>query len=171
MLNFTALEIYLGDRITMHLTADLLILDNPATAIERIVNFLRDYLRHTSADGFVIGMSGGLDSSVAAALCSRALSDPSKILGLCMPEEETYNETNIRDAESVARIFNIQFKKIGITSIIKDFYENMKTFDPKNRIASGNVKARIRAVTLFYHSNVLNRLVVGTTDKSEMMLG
>lgn len=171
MLNLVTLKVYIGDRIAMRLTTELLRLDNPDGAIERIVSFLRDYVKGASADGFVIGMSGGLDSSVTAALCSRALNDRNKILGLSMAEEETYNEKNIADAERVAHIFNIQFKKVDITSIIKDFHKNMKLFDPRDRIANGNVKARIRAVTLFYHSNVLNRLVIGTTDKSEMMLG
>jgi len=162
---------YVGDRRAMHLTTELLRLENPVGAIDRIVSFLRDYVKQTSADGFVIGMSGGLDSSVTAALCSKALDDHSKILGLSMSEEETYNRENIADAERVAQIFDISLKRIDITPIIRNFHKNIGISGSTNRVAKGNIKARIRAATLFYHSNVLNRLVIGTTDKSEMMLG
>jgi NAD+ synthase len=68
-------------------------------------------------------------------------------------------------------MFNIDFEIINISKIIRNFFVNIPIFREENKIANGNVKARIRALTLFYYSNVLNRLVVGTTDKSEMMLG
>lgn len=155
----------------MQLNQDLLKLENPAGAIEHIENFLKDYVRKAAAEGVVFGMSGGLDSSVVAALCARAFNDRNKVLGLCMPEEETYNQQNIKDAEHIADIFDVEFKTVDITPMTKAFSANLAAFDPKNRVASGNLKARVRAVTLYYHSNALNRLVVGTTDKSEMMLG
>lgn len=155
----------------MQLNQDLLKLENPAGAIEAVENFLKDYVQKVAAEGVVFGMSGGLDSSVVAALCGRAFSDHDKVLGLCMPEEETYNQQNIKDAEHVAEIFDVEFRTVDITQVTKAFSTNLADFDPRNRIANGNLKARVRAVTLYYYSNVLNRLVVGTTDKSEMMLG
>lgn len=155
----------------MQLNQDLLRLENPAGAIEHVENFLKDYVQKVAAEGVVFGMSGGLDSSVVAALCARAFNDRDKVLGLCMPEEETYNQQNIEDAEHVAKIFDVEFRTVDITQMTKAFSANLAVFDPKNRVANGNLKARVRAVTLYYYSNVLNRLVVGTTDKSEMMLG
>jgi NAD+ synthase len=146
-------------------------LKDPTEAIDHIEHFLRDYARKAGAQGVVFGMSGGLDSSVVAALCGKAFDDCRKVLGLCMPEEETCNQQNIRDAENVAQDFNVEFRTVDITPMIKAFSGNLGVFDPKNRIASGNLKARVRAVILYYYSNILNRLVVGTTDKSEIMLG
>jgi len=154
----------------VRLKQDLLKLEDVSGVVDRIESFLKDYVNRTSADGVVFGMSGGLDSSVVAALCSRAFRDSRKVLGLCMPEEETYSPKDVQDAERVAKIFDIDFRRIDVTPMVKVF-KGLKVVDPENRVANGNVKARIRAVTLFYHANVLNRLVVGTTDKSEMMLG
>lgn len=154
----------------LRLEPDLLRMDDPAEAIGRLESFIRNYVSRVSAEGIVLGMSGGLDSSVVAALCSRALRDRNKVLGLCMPEAETYSTKNIQDAERVAKIFNLDFKIVDITEIIRGF-SGLSVFNPKSRIVHGNLKARIRASVLFYYSNALSRLVVGTTDKSEMMLG
>jgi NAD+ synthase len=157
--------------MVVQLKPDILKLDNPTMAVERIENFIRDYVDKAGSEGLVLGMSGGLDSSVVAALCSRALGEKNKVLGLCLPEDENFNQRNIDHAEQVANMFNIDFKIIDISKIIRNFFVDIPIFRIENKIANGNVKARIRALTLFYYSNVLNRLVVGTTDKSEMMLG
>ena len=157
--------------MVVQLKPDILKLDNPTMAIERIENFIRDYVDKAESEGVILGMSGGLDSSVVAALCSRALGEKNKVLGLCLPEDENFNQMNIDHAEQVANMFNIDFKIINISKIIRNFFVNIPIFREENKISNGNVKARIRALTLFYYSNVLNRLVVGTTDKSEMMLG
>ncbi len=157
--------------MVVQLKPDILKLDNPTLAIERIENFIRDYVDSAGKEGVVLGMSGGLDSSVVAALCSGALGEKSKVLGLCLPEDENLNQKNIDHAEQVANMFNIDFEIIDISKIIRNFFVNIPLFERGNKVSNGNVKARIRALTLFYYSNVLNRLVVGTTDKSEMMLG
>ena len=157
--------------MVVQLKPDILKLDNPTMAVERIENFIRDYVDKAGSEGLVLGMSGGLDSSVVAALCSRALGEKNKVLGLCLPEDENFNQRNIDHAGQVANMFNIDFKIIDISKIIRNFFVDIPIFRIENKIANGNVKARIRALTLFYYSNVLNRLVVGTTDKSEMMLG
>jgi NAD+ synthase len=157
--------------MVVQLKPDILKLDNPTIAVERIENFIRDYVDRAGSEGVVLGMSGGLDSSVVAALCSRALGEKNKVIGLCLPEDENFNQRNIDHAEQVANMFNIDFKIIDISKIIRSFFVNIPIFRIENKIANGNAKARIRALTLFYYSNVLNRLVVGTTNKSEMMLG
>ena len=157
--------------MVVQLKSDILKLDNPTMVVERIENFIKDYVDRAGSEGVVLGMSGGLDSSVVAALCSRALGEKNKVIGLCLPEDENFNQRNIDHAEQVANMFNIDFKIIDISKIIRNFFVDIPIFRIENKIANGNVKARIRALTLFYYSNVLNRLVVGTTDKSEMMLG
>ena len=157
--------------MVVQLNPDILKLDDPQMVIERIKCFIKDYGDRTGRHGVVLGMSGGLDSSVVAALCSKAFNEKNKVLGLCMPESENLNKKNIEDAEQVAKMFSIDFKIVDISKIVRSFFDNVPIFKRGDKISNGNVKARIRALTLFYYSNVLNRLVVGTTDKSEMMLG
>jgi NAD+ synthase len=157
--------------MVVQLTPDILKLDNPVMAIGRIESFIKDYVSKTGKDGVIIGMSGGLDSSVVAALCSSSFDKKGKVLGLCLPEKENFNQKNIDHAEQVANMLKIDFEIINISKIIDSFFVNIPLLKEENKVSNGNVKARIRALTLFYYSNVLNRLVVGTTDKSEMMLG
>src|SRR3989442_128563 len=124
--------------------------------------------RLARAKQLVVGMSGGLDSSVTAALCAIAVGG-SKVLGLSMPENETFKPGNIEDGRKVARKFRVRFEVIDMTPF-QDVARTMLDPDPSNRrIAWGNIKARLRATILYYKANVSDGLVIGTGDKSEVM--
>jgi NAD+ synthase len=114
-------------------------------------------------------MSGGLDSSVAAALCARAVGGR-RVLGISLPERETRNDRGLEDARSVASKSRIRFKIIDITPIVESSRNALDVKIAKG-IPWGNVKARLRAMILYYFANTEHGLVVGTGDKSEIMLG
>jgi len=142
----------------------------PKETIERLARFIRIQAELARAKQLVVGMSGGLDSSVTAALCAIAVGG-SKVLGLSMPENETFKPGNIEDGRKVARQFRVRFEVIDITPF-QDVARTMLNPDPSNRrIARGNIKARLRATILYYKANVSDGLVIGTGDKSEVMLG
>jgi NAD+ synthase len=153
----------------MRLTSDILEI-NVFEVERRIINFIQHYIKKSGASGVVVGMSGGIDSSVAAALCAKAING-SKVLGLCLPEKETWNEQDIEDARAVAEQFKIAFNVIDITQFIESFYKIAPLYDPADRLSNGNFKARSRMAVLYYYANRLSRLVMGTSDKSEAMLG
>ena len=139
-------------------------------SIDRLVRFIRIQAELAREKQLVVGMSGGLDSSVTAALCAIAVGG-SKVLGLSMPENETFKPGNIEDGRKVARQFRVRFEVIDITPF-QDVARTMLNPDPSNRrIAWGNIKARLRATILYYKANVSDGLVIGTGDKSEAMLG
>ncbi len=116
-------------------------------------------------------MSGGLDSSVTAAVCALAVGG-GRVLGVHMPEEETRNENDLQDATMVARKFRIRLTTIDITEMVEAATRVLPGFTRKRRpIPFGNVKARLRAMVLYYLANKNHGLVVGTGDKSEIMLG
>ena len=146
-------------------------LGDPDETVDRIVRFLRTHSERIGARHLVVGMSGGLDSSVTAALCSKALGGE-RTLGFCLPEAETRNPRSIQDAEEVARNFGIRFKSLDITPLV---HASTSLLRPSKRkesvIPYGNLKARLRAMILYYHANTSKGLVVGTGDKSEIMLG
>jgi len=114
-------------------------------------------------------MSGGLDSSVAAVLCARAVGGR-QVLGISLPEKETRNDRALEDARLVASKFRIRFKIIDITPIVETSRNALDTKMARG-IPWGNVKARLRAMVLYYYANTEHGLVVGTGDKSEIMLG
>jgi len=135
-----------------------------------ITKFIRDYVASVGARGLVIGLSGGLDSSTTATLAVRALG-PDKVLGLIMPEEETYDPEAIRHAEIVAEKLGIRVEHVDITPILKAIYGSLPAYDPGDDMARANLKPRVRMLCLYYYANRYGLLVCGTTDKSEAMLG
>lgn len=146
----------------------LVSLPDPAETVERIARFLKSYFENSGSRGAVIGLSGGVDSSVTASLCALALK-PEKVLGLSMPDGET-DPRSVRDARLVAEDLRIRLRQIEISPVISSFVSTVPS-RTRSRIVQGNLKARARAMLLFYYANLENRLVVGTGDKSEIMIG
>ncbi|MEM2522905.1 MAG: NAD+ synthase [Candidatus Bathyarchaeia archaeon] len=136
----------------------------------KITRFIRDYLEKARAKGIVLGLSGGVDSSTAAALSATAIGGD-KVLGLILPEKETYNALDIKHAKLVAEKFGIKTEIIDITPTLETFQKAIPIFDPKDKLAKGNLKARTRMLYLYYYANRLNRIVCGSSDKSEVMIG
>ena len=131
--------------------------------IHKIVQWLKDELNKTKTKGFVLGISGGLDSSVCAALIKKATEE---CLGLILPIES--NVQDLDDAAEVASQINLKTQYIDLTPI----YRNLIKFLPdNNQVALGNIKARLRMVFIYYYANLNNYLVCGTGNKTEISLG
>jgi|SRR5215831_477235 len=143
--------------------------DDSKEVVDRLVRFISSEFRRANADCLVVGLSGGLDSSVAAALSALAVGGL-RVTGLSMPEAETYNQEDVDDAGRVARKYGIRFRVHDI-SRLEGAAKILLGVGRRERIAWGNVKARLRAMICYYYANVSNGLVVGTGDKSELMLG
>ena len=141
----------------------------PDETISRIKRFLVTHFEETGSGRLIVGMSGGLDSSVTVTLCAQAVGNR-RVLGVCMPEDETRNEKAIEEARSLASKLRVPFKIIDITPIVQASKDSLG-INKSKKIASGNVKARVRALVLYYYANLDRGLVVGTGDKSEIMLG
>lgn len=156
--------------MTSRLSTDVLSLQDADETVDRIVRFLRTHAARIDAKRLVVGMSGGLDSSVTGVLCSMAVGGR-RTLGLSLTEAETKNPSNLRDAQEIARKHGIQFKSLDITPLVKITTELVHASASVSKVPIGNVKARLRATILYYFANVSNGIVVGTGDKSEIMLG
>lgn len=139
-------------------------------AEKRICRFIKEYVKNAGAEGIVLGLSGGVDSGTVAALSSKAIGGE-KVLALMLPEEETVNQKDIKDAQAVAEQFNLQTQTCDMTKVLKGFYESIIIFDQTDRLCKGNIKARTRMIFLYYYANKQKRIVCGTSDKSETMMG
>jgi NAD+ synthase len=157
--------------MSSRLAEDVLSIKDPQETVDRIKRFLAEHYGRIGAKCLVVGMSGGLDSSLTAALCSKAVGGK-QVLGLFLPEDETRTKSNFTQAKLVAKQFDVRFKQIDITSMIKTAKEKLSQVKKgTGTIPDANLKARLRMTTLYYFANAYNGLVVGTSDKSEMMLG
>jgi NAD+ synthase len=155
--------------IQVKLTPSVLELD--LTEVEkRLRRFIKEYVENAGADGIVLGMSGGIDSGTVAAISSLAIGG-SRVTGLMLPEKETYNSKDIDDAKVVAEKFGLETQVCDITPALEGFYETIPIFDQADKLSKGNIKARTRMIYLYYYANKLNKIVCGSSDKSETMMG
>ena len=132
-----------------------------------IETFMSEKLRKTGARGYVVGVSGGIDSAVVLRLAAKAVGRE-KVLGLIMPESESPEEDRI-DAEMLCDLEGVPSETIDITTMVEGFSSCIgKAVDPKDL---ANVKARCRMTVLYYFAGSQTRLVLGTSNKSEMLIG
>ena len=134
---------------------------------EKIEEFVKRKVREANANGVVIGLSGGIDSTTTAFLCVRALGKE-RVLGVIMPEKGVTPEEDVEDAIEVCRILGIRYKIVEIGEIFNAF---IRVLGKSDKISEGNLKARIRMCILYYFANSLNYLVAGTGNKTEIILG
>ena len=155
--------------VNLELEPSVLDLD-VADVYKRITWFIKEYVENAGAKGVVLGLSGGIDSCTIAALSANALGGD-RVLGLILPERETYNIQDIEDAKYVAEKFQLRTQVCDITPALEGFFNTIPIFETEDRICKGNIKARTRMIYLYYYSNKLNHIVCGSSDKSETMMG
>lgn len=143
---------------------------NTEQLANKLVSWIRDRVSVAGLKGTVVGMSGGVDSSVLAVLCHRAL--PQSMLGLIMPCHS--NRQDEQHAQAVADKFSIPTRTVVLDSIFDSLLKAFPTnggAHATGRPANANLKARLRMLTLYYHANQLNYMVVGSGNKSELSAG
>jgi NAD+ synthase len=137
---------------------------------DKIVQWLKSILANSGAKGFALGLSGGIDSAVAAALCKRAC--PDMTLGVMMP---CYSDPqDLLDAQLAADAFSIPAEKIVLDEVFETFVRVLTglAYDiNKKDLGLANIKPRLRMTTLYFLAARRKLLVVGTGNKSEIMIG
>ncbi|HJX05022.1 MAG TPA: NAD+ synthase [Thermoplasmata archaeon] len=132
-----------------------------------IQRFLAEKLRKIEAKGFVLGLSGGIDSAVVTKLCANAVGKQ-KVLAVVMPEKDS-PPSDLRDAKEFAKSEGIPFKIIDITGCVEAYKKAIGARIDK--ISRANIKARCRMIVLYHFANSEHRLVAGTGNKSELLIG
>jgi NAD+ synthase len=133
----------------------------------QIEQMIRYAYWNSGCTGIVLGVSGGVDSAVAAAFCCRAIG-PQKVLGLSLPSAIS-NPEDCRDAATLCTRFGMVHRVVSIEPMLEGF-KTIPDYSP-SRYLTGNLMARIRMTVIYYHANLDNRLVCGTSNRSEYMLG
>lgn len=114
-----------------------------------------------------MGVSGGVDSSLTLKLAVDAFG-PDNVAAISMPELGVSSQENIDHAKALCHALNVKFFYQPLNAFLTDFYH--LPWNP-NKLATQNTKARIRAVMLYNYSNTADALVLGTSNKSETLLG
>jgi len=130
-----------------------------------LVRFLENEVKKTSLQKVVLGLSGGIDSAVVAVLAQKAFKD--NLLCIKLPSHYS-SKSSLDDADELCKKFSIKNETVSIEEMLKAY--EIKNPDMDN-LRRGNLSARLRMVTLFDISAREGALVLGTSNKSELMLG
>jgi NAD+ synthase len=136
----------------------------------KIIDFIWNEIHKAGVSGAVIGISGGIDSALVAALTVKALGRD-KVLGIHMPESGLTTAVDTEDAKAIADWLGIELRTIDISGIFSAFIAAVPEGESAELLCRGNLKARIRMSLLYFHANQMNRMVIGTGNKTELLLG
>ncbi|TKX81621.1 NAD+ synthase [Halorubrum sp. SD626R] len=146
-------------------------LRDPGDERERVRSFVESAVAAAGAEGVVVNMSGGLDSTVTAALAVEALG-PDRVYGLILPCNKV-GAHHARDAEALADALGIDHDTVHLHSLFAQFGAVAPDrFDLHDEpVLSGNAVARLRMTLAYLAANATDRLVCGTANRSELLLG
>ena len=139
---------------------------NAARNEKRIIKFIREELGKTPFHKAVLGLSGGIDSAVIAYLTAKAIGSKN-IFSLILPFQNSSLE-NINDAKMIVKKLSLPYKIINVTPMLKAYFKN---FSKVNKIRLGNKIARERMTILYDVAKKEKALVIGTSNKTELLLG
>jgi NAD+ synthase len=139
---------------------------NAPLAVAVLTGFIRDAVETSGTAGVVVGLSGGVDSSLSAALAAKALG-PERVHGFLLPYR-TSNPASEQDARAVAEHLGVPHRVIDISPMVDAYFGMEPDADPGRR---GNKMARERMTILFDQAKKRNALVLGTSNKTEILLG
>lgn len=142
---------------------------NPNKISNHITNWLKTYAENASVQGFVIGVSGGIDSAVTATLCAQT---GMHVLLLEMPIHQAENQVN-RAQEMIQKLMNefprVTSQRVNLTPVYESFVAVNPKMEvtPKVSLSLANTRARLRMTTLYYYAGLHGFLVAGTGNKVE----
>jgi NAD+ synthase len=139
---------------------------NPELVEEILVRFLRNEITRTGFRRAVFGLSGGIDSSVVAYLAAKALG-PENVLAVTMPYATSSDETR-NDSQTILDLLGLQTLNVPITPQIDAYFAGLP---PTSRMRLANKCARERMTILYDQSAAFEGLVIGTSNKTELLLG
>ena len=143
---------------------------NSEQLADKLVLWIRDKVSAAGCKGVVLGLSGGLDSSVVAVLCHRAF--PRNTLAVIMPCYST--EQDIEHARAVAEKFSITTRTVVLDAAFDALLKVLPDEEiapDVSRLTKANIKARLRMLTLYYFANQLKYMVVGSSNRDELSVG
>ncbi|HLX13016.1 MAG TPA: NAD+ synthase, partial [Bacteroidota bacterium] len=136
------------------------------TVKKLLVDFLKDEITNAGFSKGIIGLSGGVDSALAAALAVEALGKEN-LLAVKLPYK-TSNPASVADADAMIKLLGIRSATVDITPMVQPYIDGGKIADKTRK---GNIMARERMIVLYDLSAVESALVIGTSNKTEMLLG
>jgi NAD+ synthase len=138
-------------------------------AVKVITGFIRSQLAQTGFERLVVGLSGGVDSATSAFLAARAVG-AENLLAVRMPYRSSSADSEA-DALRVVEALGCQTERVDITPMADPMLASINGSDGADQVRRGNVMARLRMIVLYDRSAAFDGLVIGTSNKTEALLG
>lgn len=139
----------------------------PARSRETLVRFLSSQVAQAGAAGAVVGLSGGVDSALVASLARESLG-PERVFALSLPDENTPPSLRA-EVQGYARLLGIPLREVSLAPWFAALREDLPELT--ERTGGGNARARLRMIALYAEARSHRALVLGTGNKSEILLG
>lgn len=144
---------------------------NTEGVVNHLVVWLREKVAEAGASGVVVGVSGGIDSAVAAVIAKRAF--PNSTMALMLPCESSF--TDLIHGQLLLEKFHIPFRIVDLDNayhaLLTKYESYLKIDGKQGQLLKANIKPRLRMMTLYYSAQGRDLLVVGTSNKSEIYMG
>ncbi|HBQ84868.1 MAG TPA: NAD(+) synthase [Syntrophomonas sp.] len=144
---------------------------NAEAVVEHLVDWLRKQVADAGASGVILGVSGGVDSAVAAVIAKKAF--PDNCMALMLPCESNFMD--LIHGQELAESFDIAYSVIELDNAFNLLLRQLESYirieGPRGKLLRANLKPRLRMLTLYYSAQARNYLVVGTSNKSELTVG
>lgn len=138
---------------------------------EVITDFIRGFIAGAGVEGVVLGVSGGVDSATTLTLAVKALGSK-RVHAVLMPDPTSTPKVDMEDAMELVESLGVKHYTVDIGGIVKAFEDGLRNyFEEEDKVALGNLKARVRMCILYYIANRSNLVVLGSSDKSELLIG
>ena len=148
--------------------ADLAI--NCAEITPKIHQFILETVENTGLNGVVVNVSGGIDSAVTVHLAVQALG-LERVTAITIPERDVTPQSDITDVMLHCERLNLTCNTVDITPILHVMRDIMPGYDVTDRITCGNIRSRLRMIIAYHHANMEGKLVIGTSNKTELLTG
>ena len=134
-----------------------------------IQNWINNYVKSANAENVIVGLSGGIDSTVTAVLCTKALGNKN-VFGLGLPCGSISQD--LEDAKLVAKSLDINFTVLDLTPVHNKFLNIISSNYKKNNFANANLKPRLRMAALYFYGQTKGKsLIAGTSNRAELAIG
>ncbi|WP_424357871.1 NAD+ synthase [Methanocella sp. MCL-LM] len=147
-------------------------LELPPESLVQCENLIADSIvkivELSNSSGAAIALSGGIDSALVATLASRVVD----VHALLLPDHASTTPEDMKDAESLAKDLGIDYEIIEIGDLVQGIYDRRPKIGPAEcRLAYANIKPRLRMIMNYFAANLDDRVVLGTGNKTELLMG
>jgi len=136
----------------------------------KIIKFIQNNVENAHLKGAIVSTSGGIDSAVTLHLTVKALG-PEKVTVITMPERDVTPKRDIMDVMLHCKQLNLTCNTVDITPMLHVMQQNLTNYDPEEKISSGNIRSRLRMIIAYHYANIEHKMVMGTSNKTEVLTG